>query len=110
MTVTNADGTTRDIDVNISKQGDKDPEISVVEKTPRVYVDFHNTDTQGRGRLTTIDTREDIKKQGLVFKPGMLLKLYDGVVEGIGLAYYSKEEKRWVAEINWDNLKLIEET
>ena len=108
MSVTDADDTKRNVDVNISKQGDEDPEISVVDKTPRVYVDFHNTDTQGRIRLTTRGTQEDIKKQEIELRTGMLLKLYDDEIEGVGLAYYSEEEKRWVAEINWNNLKLID--
>ena len=110
MSIANPDGSTRDIDAKISRQGDEDPEISVVERTPRVYVDFHNTDTHSRVRLTTRETLDDIRKQWIFLKNGMTLQLHDEEVETTGVVRYSEEEKIWVAEIDWDNLKLIEKT
>ena len=73
---------------------------------PKLFVDFQNADQQGRLRLITTGTLADIKKQNLELIDGMKVSLNDGeTLTTIGYVKYSDEEKIWVAEINWDNLK-----
>jgi hypothetical protein len=77
---------------------------------PRVFVDFGNTDPQGRVRLNCAGTDESLKKQRIELREGLNLLLYsddsdeqgrldDLLVDGV--AAYSKEEQIWVAIIDW---------
>jgi hypothetical protein len=80
---------------------------NVVTKIPKLFADFNNADQQGRVRLNTNGTFEDIKKLGLELKEGIEVLLDDNdSLTTIGKIKYSDEEKIWVAEISWDNIKL----
>jgi hypothetical protein len=78
-------------------------------RRPKVYVDFHNADSQGRVRLNCTGTEEDLSRQQIELRKGLPLTLYsddldergqpdellvDGVVS-------SSEEQCWVAVIDW---------
>lgn len=73
--------------------------------TPKVFVDFHNADVQGRLRLNCIGTTEDLARQNIELQDGQLLTLYSEELEVDGVVQYSSEEKLWVAAINWDAIK-----
>jgi hypothetical protein len=77
---------------------------------PRIYVDFHNADAQGRLRLNCIGTAEDLTLNGVQLKEGMLLTLYSDDLDDAGkpdellaegVVAYSDEEHCWVAHIDW---------
>jgi hypothetical protein len=77
---------------------------------PRVYVDFHNADSQGRVRLNCTGTAEDLSKQHVKLYEGLVLTLYSDdlddrgsldelLVEGV--VSFSEDEHCWVAAIDW---------
>ncbi len=73
---------------------------------PKLFVDFNNADRYGRVRLNTNGTFADIKELNLELKEGMRVSLDDNdSLTTIGEVKYSDEEKIWVAEINWDDIK-----
>lgn len=78
-------------------------------KTPKIFADFHNADSQGRLRLNCIGTIEDLAKQSIELQNGQLLTLYSEDLEVEGWVHYSPEEQLWVAAINWDEIKLVDE-
>lgn len=73
--------------------------------TPRVYADFHNADIQGRLRLNCVGTVEDLARQQIVLRDGLLLTLYSEELEVEGRVQYSTEENLWVAVIDWDAIR-----
>src|SRR5262245_7276374 len=81
---------------------------------PRVYADFQNLDDENRLRLTCAGTGEDLARQGVQLRVGLALTLYmddaddtgqpdellaDGVVQ------YNREQRCWVAAIDWSALR-----
>ena len=74
---------------------------------PLVYADFQNADAQGRVRLNSIGTTEDLARLWVVLTDGLPLTLYtddgdradglrvDGVVSRAG------GEDCWVAVVDW---------
>lgn len=73
---------------------------------PKLFADFNNVDQQGRVRLNTYGTFEDIKKMNLELKEGMQVFLDDNdTLTTIGHIKYSDDEKIWVAEISWNDIK-----
>lgn len=81
---------------------------------PRVYGDYHNADPQGRVRLNTAGTLQDLARQGLRLHDGLALTLYSDdenaagepdelTVEGV--VTWSAEEHCWVAAIDWDAIR-----
>jgi hypothetical protein len=80
---------------------------------PRIFVDFHNADPQGRLRLNSIGTVEDLSRQQVSLTDGLAAIFYSEDVEADGTVRYSGEENVWVAEINWDAIRhqpITEET
>ncbi len=73
--------------------------------TPRVFVDFHNADTEGRLRLNCTGTIEDLARQKIWLSDGLQLILYSEDLEADGVVQYSTEENVWVAVINWDEIR-----
>jgi type II secretory pathway component PulK len=67
----------------------------------KVFVDFHNADTQGRLRLNCIGTVEDLGRQQIVLREGLPLTLYSEELEVKGVVQYSPDEHVWVAVIDW---------
>lgn len=73
---------------------------------PKIFADFNNADELGRVRLNSNGTFEDIKKFNIELKEGMQVLLDDNdCLTTIGHVKYFDEEKIWVAEINWNNIK-----
>jgi len=74
--------------------------------TPTLFADFHNADMQGRIRLNTVGTLEDIEKLKIQLEPGLevLIDNNEGL-KVLGTVQFSNEENIWVAKIDWDNLK-----
>lgn len=76
---------------------------------PKVYVDFHNADAQGRLRLNCVGTTEDLARQAITLRAGMVLTLYSDDLDhngqlnellADGIVSFSKEENCWVATID----------
>ncbi len=75
----------------------------------RVFADFHNADGQGRLRLNCTGTLEDLSCQNVCLKKGQALTLYSEDLEVDGVVDYSSEENLWVAVINWDEIREIDD-
>ncbi len=71
---------------------------------PRIFVDFHNADEQGRLRLNCVGTTEDLSRQQVSLHDGQLLTLYSEDLEVEGEVAYSTEEHLWVAIIDWGEI------
>lgn len=79
-------------------------------ETPIVYVDFHNADAQGRLRLNSVGTLEDLARQSVELREGLPLTLYShdlddrGQLDELrvdGVVSFSSEEHCWIAAIDW---------
>jgi hypothetical protein len=90
------------------QHNDSEQQRVSVEK-PRVFVDFHNADTQGRLRLNCIGTIEDLAAQKIELQAGQHLVLYSEDLEADGIVDYSQSEHLWVVVIDWDEIREMEE-
>lgn len=81
----------------------------VLVENPRVFVDFHNADAQGRLRLNCIGTIEDLAAQKIELQAGQHLVLYSEDLEVDGIVEYSQSEHLWVVVIDWDEIREIEQ-
>ncbi|MEH2319087.1 hypothetical protein [Nostoc sp.] len=77
--------------------------------TPRIFADFHNADNQGRLRLNCIGTVEYLARQNIELQDGKLLTLYSEDLEVEGVIQYSTEEQLWVAAIDWNAIKQMDD-
>jgi hypothetical protein len=75
----------------------------------RVFVDFHNADEQGRLRLNCIGTIEDLARQQTELENGQQLRLYSEDLEVDGVVQFSADEKVWVATIDWNQIRQVEQ-
>jgi hypothetical protein len=75
----------------------------------RVFVDFHNADEQGRLRLNCVGSIEDLAHQRTGLRNGQSLILYGENLEVEGVVEFSEEEKIWVAAIDWNQIREVEE-
>lgn len=76
---------------------------------PKVFADFHNADSQGRLRLNCIGTIQDLAHQHIELQNGQLLTLYSEDLEVDRIVQYSEEENVWVATIDWEQIRQVEE-
>jgi hypothetical protein len=76
---------------------------------PKVYADFHNTDVKGRLRLNCVWIIQDLSRLHIELWGGQPLTLYSEGLEVDGVVQYSGEEHLWVALIDWDAVREIEE-
>jgi len=74
-------------------------------RTPRVYADFHNADAQGRLRLNSVGTVQDLARQRVTLRDGLPLTLYSEDLAVDGEVRFSSEEGLWVAVIDWDAIR-----
>jgi len=77
-----------------------------METTVKIYADFNNADQEGRIRLNTKGTYQDLERKKVELREGLELLLDDD--EGIttlGIVSFSQNENIWVAKINWDEIK-----
>jgi hypothetical protein len=72
---------------------------------PRVFVDFHNADVQGRLRLNAIGTIEDLARHGIVLSEGQRLVFHSEDLEVEGQVHFSPDEQLWVAIIDWNAIR-----
>ena len=72
---------------------------------PRVFVDFNNSDRQGRIRLNTVGTLQDLNRLGIILREGTEMILCSLELETEGTATYSGEEGLWVAIIDWKHIQ-----
>jgi hypothetical protein len=71
-----------------------------------MYVDFQNTDAQGRVRLNTIGTIEDLSREGIALREGLEVKLDSDEFESVhGTVRFSEEESIWVASFKAEDLR-----
>jgi hypothetical protein len=75
----------------------------------RVFIDFHNADEQGRLRLNCIGTIEDLARQQAELANGQQLTLYSEDLEVDGVVQFSEAEKVWVATIDWNQIRQVEQ-
>lgn len=75
---------------------------------PRIFADFHNADEQGRLRLNCIGTIEDLARQRADLEEGQCMILYSEELEVDGVVQFSIDEKIWVASIDWDRVRSVE--
>jgi hypothetical protein len=75
----------------------------------RVFVDFHNADEQGRLRLNCIGMIEDLARQQAELENGQQLTLYSEDLEVDGVVQFSEDEKVWVATIDWNQIRPVEQ-
>lgn len=77
---------------------------------PRIFADFHNADEQSRLRLNCVGTIEDLSRQNHIkLQKGQLLTLYSEELEVDGVVQYSEEESLWVAAIDWEQIRQVED-
>ncbi|OCR01245.1 hypothetical protein BCD67_25615 [Oscillatoriales cyanobacterium USR001] len=76
---------------------------------PRIFADFHNADEQGRLRLNCVGTIEDLSRQNIKLQNGQLLTIYSEELEVDGVVKYSEEESLWVAVIDWQQIRQVED-
>jgi len=83
---------------------------------PRIYADFHNADARGRLRLNCVGTVEDLARQQVELRDGLVLTLYaddlddNGQLDELlvdGIVSFSDEEHCWVATIDWDAIRHV---
>ena len=74
----------------------------------RVYADFNNCDGEGRVRLITLGSRQDLERLEPL-KEGELLNLYDTELRVLGKAEFSEVEKIWTARFDPRELTSIDQ-
>jgi hypothetical protein len=81
-----------------------------------IYADFMKMDDEGRLVLTCLGTYKDLENYNISLENGLKLVFYnddqdengnrdDLVVDGT--VEYDQKNQRWVANINWDDIKNI---
>lgn len=76
----------------------------------RIFADFHNADTQGRLRLNNVGTVEDLAIQKAELSSGQQFTFYSEDLEADGVVEYSETENLWVAVVNWNEIRELEDT
>src|SRR5579871_3260234 len=82
--------------------------------TPIIFADFQNLDDLNRLRLTCSGTRQDLDRQGIQLRDGLVLTVYmdDADDEGRpdellaeGVVHFNETERCWVAAIDWSAIR-----
>ena len=77
---------------------------------PKVYADFNDADPQGRIRLNCVGALEDLSRQRVSLRDGLVLMLYSDDLDDQGrldellvdgTVSFSEEEHCWVASVDW---------
>jgi len=81
---------------------------------PRIYADFHNLDDSNRLRLTCAGTIEDLARQRVELREGLVLTFYmddaddQGEADELradGAVHYDESERCWVASVDWSAIR-----
>ena len=81
--------------------------------TPRIYADFQNLDDLNRLRLVCAGTLQDLEREGIQLREGLVLDFYtdDADDQGQpdelrleGVVHYHDDAKCWVAAVDWSAL------
>jgi hypothetical protein len=72
-----------------------------------IFADFHNADPQGRVRLNTVGSIEDLGRLGVTLVDGLRLTIHDEELEADAEVAYSADEGIWVAKIDWDAIRHV---
>lgn len=75
----------------------------------KIFVDFHNADARGRLRLNCVGTIADLNRQSLQLENGKIITVYSEELEADGVVQYSEEENLWVAVIDWQQIRQVED-
>lgn len=75
--------------------------IMPMSQLPIISADFHNADKQGRVRLNTVGSIEDLGRLGIQLVDGLRVTIHDEELEADGEVLYSSDEGIWVAKIDW---------
>ncbi|WP_234300651.1 SHOCT domain-containing protein [Sphaerospermopsis aphanizomenoides] len=94
--------------VNSSNYQDNNNQQSLSQQC-RVFADFNNADEEGRLRLNCIGTIEDLARQKIELQDAQTLTFYSEDLEVEGIVKHSQEDNIWVAVIDWDNIKQVED-
>jgi hypothetical protein len=78
-------------------------------KPLRLYADFNYMLEKNVVGLNTTGTEDDLKHQGIKLANGLKVVLTDGEVEADGVVEYSKSKRIWVAHIDWDKARSVQE-
>ena len=71
----------------------------------KLFADFNNADKNGRVRLNTKGTLDDLANHNIFLKVGLEVLLSDGdSLQAEGIVEYSNVEKIWVARIDWNKV------
>jgi hypothetical protein len=77
-----------------------------MKELPKIFADFNNADKQGRVRLNTAGSIQDINEIPNGLSVGMQVIIHDqDSLTTTGVIIFSEEENMWVAEIDWQHLK-----
>ena len=78
-----------------------------METLIKLSVDFNNCDTEGRVRLITKGTIDDIERMNIKLETGLKVLLDDDELSVEGVIEFSEKENIWVAKFDWDKLNNI---
>jgi len=83
------------------------PQQTIMMKLPiKIFADFNNADGEGRVRLNTSGTLNDLENNNVKLETGLeiLLDDNDGLT-AIGIVQFSETESIWIAIVDWNKLK-----
>jgi hypothetical protein len=81
---------------------------------PKVYADFQNLDDTNRLRLTCVGTLDDLARQKIELREGLVLTFYMDDADdhgrpdellGDGVVHYDECARSWVASIDWARVR-----
>ena len=81
---------------------------------PKVYADFQNLDDDNRLRLSCAGTQQDLARQGIELREGLVLTLsmddaddqgQPDELRAEGVVQFNEQERCWVAAIDWSALR-----
>jgi hypothetical protein len=81
---------------------------------PKVYADFHNLDDSNRLRLTRAGTMDDLERQNIELREGLVLTFYmddaddrdePDELRAEGVVQYDERESTWVASVDWSAVR-----
>src|SRR5258707_10141611 len=90
------------------------PDVSEPMNRPRIYADFQNLDDANRLRLTCAGTRQDLEREGIQLREGLVLTFYTDDADDQdradelrveGVVHYDEGGQCWVATVDWGALR-----